>query len=111
MIGIRSLTQIHGDASRASYSAYVTYRREADALEAIRAVDGETLDGRIVRCTFGTTKYCSMFLRALPCNNSAVRREGGEMLNCVFACVDCIVNEFFPPFKTDVSQMRSDLSA
>ena len=67
-------TQIHGDASRASYSAYVTYRREADALEAIRAVDGETLDGRIVRCTFGTTKYCSMFLRALPCNNSAVWR-------------------------------------
>jgi CCR4-NOT transcription complex subunit 4 len=65
--------QVHGDPSRASYSVYVTYRREEDALEAIRALDGETLGGRVIRCTFGTTKYCSMFLRNLPCNNSSVR--------------------------------------
>lgn len=60
--------QIHSD-SRASYSAYVTFKRSADAEIAIRAVNGTSLEGRVVRATYGTTKYCSYFLRHVPCNN------------------------------------------
>jgi hypothetical protein len=60
--------QIHSD-SRASYSAYVTFKRAADAEIAIRSVNGTSLEGRVVRATYGTTKYCSYFLRHVPCNN------------------------------------------
>ena len=70
-----------------SVSAYITYARKEDALAAIQAVDGTVVEGRVLRyfysiyrsvgdlrrfcfrASFGTTKYCSYFLRNLPCNN------------------------------------------
>ena len=61
--------QVHGDAATRSYSAYITFKSQVDALEAIRALDGTMLGDRQVRCTFGTTKYCSMFLRHAVCTN------------------------------------------
>lgn len=54
---------------RPSCSAYVTFKREEDALECISALNGHTLDGRLIKATFGTTKYCSFFLRGISCNN------------------------------------------
>lgn len=27
------------------------------------------MEGRVIRATFGTTKYCSFFLRNITCNN------------------------------------------
>jgi CCR4-NOT transcription complex subunit 4 len=42
---------------------------QEDAWSAIKAVDGFWLEGRHVRASFGTTKYCNSFLRGLPCNN------------------------------------------
>jgi CCR4-NOT transcription complex subunit 4 len=56
----------HGGATG---SAYVTYVREDDALKCIQAVDGNVLDGKVLRCSFGTTKYCNAFLKNQPCNN------------------------------------------
>ncbi|XP_019848886.1 PREDICTED: apoptotic chromatin condensation inducer in the nucleus-like isoform X2 [Amphimedon queenslandica] len=50
-----------------SVSAYVTYQREEDALRAMQAVNNAFIDGRILKASFGTTKYCSFFLRGLQC--------------------------------------------
>lgn len=35
-----------------SVSAYITYARKEDAAAAIHAVDGELLDGRVLRCVW-----------------------------------------------------------
>lgn len=51
------------------YSAYITYAREECAADSIREMDGVRLGDKIIRCTFGTTKYCSFFLRGIKCGN------------------------------------------
>jgi RNA recognition motif-containing protein len=74
----RSVTR-HSHEGSAMFSAYVTYRHEEDALSAIKEMDGVRLGERILRCTFGTTKYCSFFLRGVPCVNEEclyLHREG-----------------------------------
>ncbi|KAJ7312808.1 CCR4-NOT transcription complex subunit 4, partial [Desmophyllum pertusum] len=50
-----------------SASAYITYVREEDAIKAIVAVCNTHLDGRTLKASLGTTKYCSYFLRNIPC--------------------------------------------
>uniref|UniRef100_A0A0N5AX85 CCR4-NOT transcription complex subunit 4 n=1 Tax=Syphacia muris TaxID=451379 RepID=A0A0N5AX85_9BILA len=52
----------------ASFTAYVTYAKFEDALKAIQSVNNALLDGRTVRASLGTTKYCSSFLRGQACN-------------------------------------------
>lgn len=49
---------------------YVTYLRKEDAARAIIAIDGSKgPDGRTIRASYGTTKYCTTYLRNLPCTN------------------------------------------
>lgn len=49
---------------------YVTYVRKEDAARAIIAIDGSKgPDGRTIRASYGTTKYCTTYLRNLPCTN------------------------------------------
>lgn len=48
---------------------YVTFARKADAAACIAAVDGSQNGDRILRAQYGTTKYCSAFLRGEQCNN------------------------------------------
>ncbi len=50
-------------------SAYITYSKPEEARRAIQAMDGTWLDGKLVRASFGTTKYCAYFLRGIACNN------------------------------------------
>lgn len=50
-----------------SASAYVTYVRPEDALKAILAVNNVHVDGRTLKTSLGTTKYCSHFLRGSQC--------------------------------------------
>ncbi|XP_050671722.1 serine/threonine-protein kinase pakD isoform X2 [Leptidea sinapis] len=50
-----------------SASAYVTYVSSADALRAIQAVNNVTLDGRVLKGSLGTTKYCANFMKNQPC--------------------------------------------
>ena len=57
-----------GDFQRQG-SAYVTYHRREDAARCIKGVDGTTLDGKVLRACFGTTKYCNAFLRYQQCSN------------------------------------------
>eukprot|EP01090_Pellita_catalonica_P006087 TRINITY_DN1628_c0_g1_i1.p1 TRINITY_DN1628_c0_g1~~TRINITY_DN1628_c0_g1_i1.p1 ORF type:complete len:770 (-),score=77.51 TRINITY_DN1628_c0_g1_i1:363-2672(-) len=52
-----------------SVSAYVTYDVEDDARMAIESLDGSWLGGRTLRASFGTTKYCTFFLKGVTCTN------------------------------------------
>ncbi|KAI9807567.1 MAG: hypothetical protein M1825_005507 [Sarcosagium campestre] len=53
---------------------YVTFARKQDAESCIAAVDGSDNGGRTLRAQFGTTKYCSAYLRNETCSNK----------NCMF---------------------------
>ncbi|KAM5443807.1 transcriptional repressor general negative regulator of transcription subunit 4 [Microsporum ferrugineum] len=48
---------------------YVTFARKIDAATCIAAVDGSPNGDRVLRAQYGTTKYCSSFLRNESCNN------------------------------------------
>lgn len=48
---------------------YVTFSRKVDAATCINAVDGSANGDRVLRAQYGTTKYCSSFLRNEQCNN------------------------------------------
>jgi len=58
-----------GDARRASASAYVTFVHKEDTLACILALDGFYMDGRNIRASYGTSKYCSAFIKSVRCNN------------------------------------------
>ncbi|KAK6367313.1 transcriptional repressor general negative regulator of transcription subunit 4 [Exophiala oligosperma] len=59
---------------------YVTYARKEDAATCINSVDGSLNGDRVLRAQFGTTKYCSAFLRGEVCNNKncSFLHETGE---------------------------------
>jgi len=50
-----------------SYSVYITYLAEEACACCIRAVDGFVYDGREMKASYGTTKYCSYFLKDVRC--------------------------------------------
>lgn len=50
-------------------SAYITYSDEDEAIKCIKEIDESLLDGKMIRATFGTTKYCSFFLKNINCQN------------------------------------------
>lgn len=50
-----------------SASAYVTYCINNDALRAIQSVNNITIDGRLIKTSLGTTKYCSHFMKNQQC--------------------------------------------
>jgi CCR4-NOT transcription complex subunit 4 len=50
-----------------THTAYVTYARSEDALRAIQAVNNMVVDGRLLKASLGTTKYCSNFLKGQSC--------------------------------------------
>lgn len=66
-----------------SASAYITFVRKDDAARAIAGVDGSVFDGRVLRATYGTTKYCSFYLRGMACTNAGCMylHEEGENLD------------------------------
>lgn len=58
-----------------SFVVYVTYEREEEASGCIavritQAVDGFLYDGRVLKASLGTTKYCSFFLRGAKCHRA-----------------------------------------
>lgn len=50
-------------------SVYITYSKEEEAVTCIQSVHGYVLDGRLLKASFGTAKYCHAWLRNTPCNN------------------------------------------
>ena len=53
-----------------SASAYITYQKPEDAMRAIRTVNNMHIDGKTLKASLGTTKYCSHFLKGTQCNKS-----------------------------------------
>ncbi|KAA8539366.1 hypothetical protein F0562_026058 [Nyssa sinensis] len=52
-------------------SVYITYSKEEEAVRCIHSVHGFVLEGRFLRASFGTAKYCHAWLRNMPCTNPA----------------------------------------
>ncbi|RUS28169.1 hypothetical protein BC938DRAFT_482223, partial [Jimgerdemannia flammicorona] len=55
--------------SQPSVGVYITYDRKEDAAKAIAAVDGSLSEGKVLRASYGTTKYCTYYLRNMACQN------------------------------------------
>ena len=53
--------------SQISYAAYITYTSPQDASLAIMALDQHMYDGRLIRASYGRTKYCKFFLKNHSC--------------------------------------------
>lgn len=51
-----------------SASAYITFYKTDDALRAVQQTNNTQVDGRTLKASLGTTKYCSQFMKALTCN-------------------------------------------
>jgi CCR4-NOT transcription complex subunit 4 len=75
-----------------SVGVYVTYERKEDAASCIALVDGSKNGDRTLRAQFGTTKYCSSYLRGETCLNR----------NCMF---------LHEPGEANESYSRAELSA
>lgn len=58
-----------GDPRRASSSAYITFQYKEDTLACILALDGFYIDNRTIRASYGTSKYCSAFIKHVRCSN------------------------------------------
>jgi CCR4-NOT transcription complex subunit 4 len=65
----QTVTPEGGDPRRASASAYVTFVHKEDTLSCILALDGFYLENRNIRASYGTSKYCSAFIKNVRCNN------------------------------------------
>ncbi|OAL38528.1 hypothetical protein AYO20_02177 [Fonsecaea nubica] len=67
-------------AANQGIGVYVTYARKEDAALCINTVDGSLNGDRVLRAQFGTTKYCSAYLRGETCTNKncSFLHETGE---------------------------------
>ena len=52
-----------------SYSAYITFSTVQEASIAILSVDYTLYDDLLIRACFGSTKYCSHFLKNIECTS------------------------------------------
>ena len=52
-----------------SYSAYLTFNSARESAIAILSVDQFVLNDRMIRASFGTSKFCQFFLNNQKCNN------------------------------------------
>jgi len=77
---------------QASIGVYVTFANKQDAARCIAAVNGSQNGDRILRAQYGTTKYCSAYLRNEQCTNKS----------CMF---------LHEPGDNDDSYSRQDLSS
>lgn len=60
-------SNIYTGPSGPSHSAYITYTYEKEASIAILAVEEYEINGRTIKASYGTTKYCQYFLKKQEC--------------------------------------------
>ena len=53
-----------------SICVYITYSRSEEALRAIQSLCNYQVDGRTLKATLGTTKYCSRYLKGASCQKA-----------------------------------------
>ena len=52
-----------------SYSCYITYSNETESSLAILTLENSIIDNHLIKASYGTTKYCSNFLKNSICMN------------------------------------------
>lgn len=60
-------TQI--EAHRHTYALYITYTTDESAKDCILSAADTYLGGNLLKCSFGTTKFCTSFLDSKQCTN------------------------------------------
>lgn len=60
---------IHTGNFRPTVSAYITFENIEDAQECIYSLESFSINGHLLKASFGTSKYCSSFLCGQKCNN------------------------------------------
>lgn len=84
----------HQNQPDITYAAYLTYSTEEQAAVCIRACHDFVLDGKKLTLTFGTTKYCSNFLKNSRCLKP----------NCVF--LHCMATEADTVFRDEMNSNK-----
>ncbi|OLY81912.1 General negative regulator of transcription subunit 4 [Smittium mucronatum] len=69
VINKKQIASSRGGEPIVSVGAYVTFASKEDTAKAIQTVDGSTIENRLLRATYGTTKYCSYYLKGIVCQN------------------------------------------
>ncbi|ESU39757.1 Transcriptional repressor [Giardia duodenalis] len=59
----------HIEAHRHTYALYITYSTDESAKDCILSSTETYLGGNLLRCSFGTTKFCTSFLDGKQCAN------------------------------------------
>ena len=62
-------TYLGNDERHNSASAYITFKSKENARTCVMATDGFIMEGKTLKASFGTTKYCNSFLRGNICSN------------------------------------------
>jgi CCR4-NOT transcription complex subunit 4 len=70
-----------------SFAAYVTYQTPEEASLAILCLDQHTYDGRVMRASYGRTKYCKYFLKNAQCMTK----------ECPYKHMECIESDILTP--------------
>lgn len=84
ILKISIISKIQAINLRKTATAYIAYKREQDAMQAIKETNSSIIEGRIIKAAYGTTKYCSFFLRNQTCNNPtcAYLHELAQEVDC-----------------------------
>ena len=59
----------NGGKGGPSYSAYMTFSTPREAANSILSVDQFMYNDRLIRASFGTSKFCQFFLNGQKCTN------------------------------------------
>ncbi|XP_054717684.1 CCR4-NOT transcription complex subunit 4-like isoform X2 [Uloborus diversus] len=59
----------YAGAQGPSACAYIVYQKSEDAVKAIKQYSNFKIEGRTLKVSLGTTKYCCNFLKNMPCHN------------------------------------------
>lgn len=67
LVNLNKAYNASNSASGPSYSAYINYSTNQEAALAILSVDSCILNNKMIKAAFGTTKYCSYYLKKTTC--------------------------------------------
>ena len=59
---VNEKTSWYSGSQGPSASCFVTFARQSETAQAIKHLNGAMLDGRLLRASYGTSKYCTFFL-------------------------------------------------
>lgn len=67
LVNLNKAYNSNNPSSGLSYSAYINYSNNQEAALAILSVDSCMLSNKMIKAAFGTTKYCSYYIKKQTC--------------------------------------------